>query len=265
MNRLTRFSFMITALVALLAIPGCSDPDPIDPQPSNAEIQTDVSAGAGPITLAGPGSVAAADFVSQMMGLLYEAPPVPGARLAEAACDPDFDLGNGLTGTCEVSPEGVVSFSFSGTVDVDGVSTTISGSLVAGPTDPQPETGSEYNIEYIAEVSSSLGSVSFSMLGWVLLDEEQQVVDFLYNMTQSVTAAGFGTFSVEVLLSLTRFEISLAGPLGNVLFIELNRDTLTGTVEINGYLVAVLMIDGPCTTIDFECPCLGSVIVCPAD
>lgn len=265
MNRLIRFSFMMAALVAMLAIPGCDSADDINPQPSNAEIQTDVAAGAGPVTLVGPGSIAAADFVSQMMGLLYEAPPVPGARLAEATCDPDFDLGNGLSGTCSVSPEGVVSFSFEGIVEVDGVSTTISGSLVAGPTDPQPETGSEYSIEYNAMVSSDLGSVTFSMLGWVLLDEEQQVVDFLYNMTQSVTAAGFGTFSVEVLLTPDSFEITLAGPLGNVLHIALNQDTLTGTVEINGNVVATIRISGGCTTINFECPCLGTAIICPAD
>ncbi len=264
MYRLIRFSLMMVALVAMLAIPGCDDADNIT-QPSNAEVQTDVSAGAAAVTLAGPGSVAAADFISQMMGLLEEAPPAPGARLAEASCDPEFDLGNGLTGTCEVSPEGVVTFMFSGIVDVDGVSTEISGSLVAGPTDPQPETGSEYNIEYNAVVSSSLGTVTWSTFGWVLLDEGHQVIDFLYNMSQTVTAAGYGSFSVDVLLSLTRFEMTLAGPLGNVLHITLNRDTLFGAVYINGFLVATLTVSGGCTQVDFECPCLGTAIICPAD
>jgi hypothetical protein len=264
MNRLIRFSFMMVAVVAMLAIPGCDDADDIT-QPSNAEVQTDVSAGAAAVTLAGPGSVAAADFIGQMMGLLEDAPPAPGARVAEATCDPDFDLGNGLTGTCSVSLEGVVTFIFEGVVDVDGVSTVISGSLVAGPTDPQPETGSEYSIEYNAMVSNRLGSVTWSTLGWVLLDEAHQVIDFLYNMSQSVTAAGFGTFSVEILLTPTRFEVTLAGPLGNVLHIRLDRDTLSGTVEINDLLVAVITVSGGCTQVDFECACLGTAIVCPAD
>jgi hypothetical protein len=261
MRRFSSSVLMILGLAVVLAIPGCSSDDDLS---SSEEIRADISTGAKAIAFAGPSADAAVDFVDQMLGLIEEEPPpAPGERAKALTCPLNFDLGNGITGTCSVSPMDVVSYLFEGTVDVNGQSTQVDGILVATPTDPQPGTGSQYSVDYDVTAENAWGVVMWSALGTATLDEASQVIDFGYDMSYLVMPAGHSALSIEVIISPSRFELIFAGPLGTVVRFLLERDTLVGTVIVGSTLMAEVAIIDNCVHVSFTCGCQASIVVCP--
>jgi hypothetical protein len=259
--------FLIIALAAISGLSGCNTTDDVI-QPSDTQVETDVPAGAAAVSLAGPTSDASARMIDDMLGLLRNPPPLAPARGVAAqevhpVCPEQFELQNGISGSCSFSAEGVVTFLFGGTLTLEGGAVTVEGTLVGAPAETQPESGLRYTIDYDAYASGSRGSATWSALGTVTLNDQFQVTDFSFNMTHTVTPTGGPSAVVEVVLSPTRFELIVTGPLGGVVRFLLDRDTMSGMVSINGHDVAEVVIVDGCSHIDFINENLDSVVVCP--
>ncbi len=177
------------------------------------------------------------------------------------SCPPTFDLGNGISGDCS-SGGGTALFKFGGTVAVDGVSVTISGSLTVIASADQPTTGVVYSIAYDASVSGPRGDGTWSVTGTVTVDEAGKVVDIDFVMTLMFTPTGGATATVTAMVDATRFELIVNGPLGGTLVFQLDRTTMTGEVLLNGLHVADVVIDNGCATIRYTVPGVPDRTVC---
>ena len=253
--------------VAVSGFSGCDSTDDVT-QPSNDQILTDVTAGASAMTLAGPASEASLDLIAALMAELEDplAPLTTGAPAAQVAypnCPPTFELDNGISGTCSVALGGVVTWVFGGTLQAAFGPVTVDGTLVGAPTQNQPQSGLRYTVDYDATASSDLGTATWSAVGTVTLNADHQVVDYSYNMTHTVTPVGSPSVVVEVLVTPSRFELIVTGPMGGVVRFLFDRDSMSGVVRINGFEVATITIVEGCAHIDFVNHDLDPAVVCP--
>ena len=69
--------------------------------------------------------------------------------------------------------------------------------------------------------------------------------------------------SVTVVVTPTQFEMMATGPMGGTVRFDLNRVSMTGSVFVNGYLVATIVVEGTCTSIDFTSEEHQDVEICP--
>ncbi len=258
----------VVVLAGLAAAIGCSSNDVA--QPSNADTQADVNASALAVSMTGPSAAASAELIGAMVGrmgvstgmtkLVAGAPVAPVAP--PPACPATFDLGNGITGTCSATTEGTGTFTFSGTLVIDGVSVAVEGTLVVTPSVDQPPSGIRYAVNFNASATSLLGVATWTATGDVTRDAGGQVTDYNLAMTHTVTPAGGTSLVVVVVVSPTRFEETVTGPRGNTIRFVLNRETMTGTIQVNGTEVAAVTLSGGCAQVDFVNPDLTDFTIC---
>lgn len=265
MKRLTRLGACIAASI-LLSLAGCDTSNGVDL--NSPETLAEVQSGALAAAVAAPSSDIAGDLIVAMMGAVDPAPLARGGGAGESggdepACPESFDLGNGITGTCSATPEGVVTFVFGGSIPMEGAAAAVSGTLVAAPASSQPSRGTAHDIDFDASVSSSLGDASWSSLGTVTRDELGRILDYSFTMTHTVTPAGGATAVVTTVLTPSRFELVVTGPLGGTLRFVMNRDTMGGVVLLDGVEVAEIDVVDGCVSIDFLGAGLTDEVVCP--
>ncbi len=259
-------AFGSLALVALVAAGCSSTSDPAAPSP--AQVQQGVQSVAPAVTVAAPESGAAGDLVGQLMGQIgsTSAPMQSGVAAAVAAptCPATFDLGNGITGTCSVSQSGTVTWTFAGTRTIDGAAVQVQGTLVATPSATQPASGTSWTVTLNATASGPRGNATWSATGTVVLDAQNQVIDYSLTMTHTVTPAGGSPIIVNVVLSPGTIDLTVVGSEGHTYRFSFNRTTMTGSVSVNGNVVANVSVLNGCVTIDYVDPSLTDKTICPA-
>jgi hypothetical protein len=255
----------VVVLAALGAATGCTSNDVA--QPSSADTQADVNASALAVSMTGPSAAASTELIGAMVGRMGGAVAmaklVAGTPVAPpTTCPSTFDLGNGITGTCSASTQGTGTFTFSGTLVIDGVSVAVEGTLVATPSVDQPPSGIRYAIGFNASATSLRGVATWTATGDVTRDAGGQVTDYNLAMTHTATPAGGASVVVVVVVSPTRFEETVTGPRGNTIRFVLNRETMTGTMQVNGTEVAAVILSGGCAHVDFVNPELTDFTIC---
>ena len=204
-----------------------------------------------------------------MLGMAsYMAPPTAplavGASVSLPSHTDTFDLGNGVVGTMEFAATGVYTFTFGGTLVIDGATTTVQGTLVLTPAAAQPQSGSSHLIDFDAVATGPRGSATWNATGTLTRDAEGAVVDYDATMTHTVTPAGGPTSAVLVTLSPASLEVLVTGPRGNTLRFTFDRVTMSGAVQVNSLVVAQVTVSDGCAHVDYVEESRQDVDVCPA-
>ena len=256
-----RGTTLVIVLLAVVGLWGCSDSDDIvnpdfDPQ--------DVQAGAEAAGLAGPAAEMTQEIVMGLMqGALGAAVPMVADDSVIPTHETSVYLDNGVDATCLVDDQGGVDCEFGGVVSINGYEVEIGGSMSAGLSAVQPASGAAYDVDFDAMAGSpGLGNVTWSMLGSVEVDEAGEPVDYDFNMSHTVTPVGGATSVVTVVVSPSQLELVATGPMGGTVRFNLNRQSMVGSVYVNGYHVASIVI-GTCTEIDFTSEEYQDVSICP--
>jgi hypothetical protein len=257
-----RFILALAVLLSAVGLVGCDDEgDPDLTRPGDAaQVQASVEASAGAAALSAPPAGAAGDMVLGMMQTLG------GAGLVDspASCPESFDLGNGITGTCSVSETGVITFTFGGTVELDGAPVTFEGTLVATPAPVQPPVGTRYSLDFDATASGPRGDLTLTGSGTITLDGSGQILEFDFDLTIRLNPAGGSTVTVAVVISDSALELTITGPHGNVVKCRLDPGTLSGTILVNGSPVAQVTIVDGCAEVDYLDASLDDATFCAA-
>jgi hypothetical protein len=180
-----------------------------------------------------------------------------------SSCESTFDLGNGITGTCAIDEQNVVTWTFGGVVDVDGESVAVEGSMTATPSASQPQTGSSYDVLYNATASGPRGTATWNTTGTIALDEIGTVTDYALTMIQNITPDGGASVVVTTTITPGTLDMTFAGPLGGTMTLSIDRQTMTGTLSLNGLQVATLTFAEGCITISSSIPGIPSQEICP--
>lgn len=256
-----RGTTLIFMLVAVVGLWGCSESDDIvnpdfDPQ--------DVQAGAEAAALVGPTSEMTQEIIMGLMqGALGSLAPMTTDNIIPTH-ETSVYLENGVEATCLIDDQSGVECEFVGVVSIDGYEVSVSGSLSAGLSASQPNSGAAYDVDFDAIANSAaLGSATWSTLGSVEVDEAGEAVDYAFNMSHTVTPVGGTATVVTVIVSPSQFELVVTGPMGGTVRFNMNRVSMTGTVYVNGYMVATIVVDGTCTAIDFTSEEYTDVNICP--
>lgn len=257
-----RGTALLIVLLAVVGLWGCSDSDDIvtpdfDPQ--------DVQAGAQAAALVGPASELTQEIVMGLMqGALGAVAPMTSDTVGPTFQASVF-LENGIEASCVLDDLGGLTCEFGGTVNVDGHDVLVTaGSMSVTLSDSQPSTGAAYDIQFGATASNAtLGTSVWSTAGSVRVDETGEPVDYDFEMSHTVTPAGGSPMNVTVVVSPTQLELVATGPMGGTVRFTLNRLAMTGTVYVNGYQVATIVVEGSCTAIDFTSEKHQDVEICP--
>ncbi len=265
-RRMVPSGLILAAAGAVILFSGCGGANDLVQGGTISENEMVLGAQTG--GMAGPSGDTAGEMITGMAGLIQPgvAPMVGGnvsAAISAPTCDPTFDLGNGITGTCSVDAQGVFTYSFSGVVDVDGDSVAVDGTMTATPSASQPTTGSSYDITYDATASGSRGTATWSATGTVLLDDLGVVTDYTLNMTHTITPAGGSTVVVTMTVTPGVLNMTFTGPMGGTMTLSLDRDTMSGSLSMNGIQVATLTIANGCVNINSTVPGVPDQQVCP--
>jgi len=260
-----RFVPVFAMAIALVIMAGCSDAEDLVQPGPNAEAEVTMGAKAG--TLAGPSGDTAGDMIAGMMDLIQPAPlrmtaGEVSAVLLDPTCPETFELPSGISGTCSMNEAGVMTWLFGGAILVDGDSVEVDGTMTATPSAEQPEIGASYDIDYNASALGTRGSATWVATGTVLLDDAGEVIDYDLDMTHTITPAGGETAVVRIVVDPTTMDLSLTGPLGGVLGLELNRETMSGSLTLNGIQVATISIEGGCANIVSSVPAIPDQTIC---
>ncbi len=240
-----RFVPVFAMAIALAMLAGCNGAEELVQPGPDAEAEVTMGAQTG--ALAGPSGDSAGIMIAGMVGL---------------ACPESFELPSGISGTCSMDETGVKTWLFGGAILVDGDSVEVDGAMTATPSAEQPEIGSAYDIESNASAFGNRGSATWVASGTVLLDAAGQVLDYDLEMTHTVTPAGGQTAVVRITVMPTMMDMHLTGPLGGTLGFELDRETMTGTLNLNGIQVATVSIENGCATIVSSIPAIPDQTIC---
>jgi len=258
-----RFTHLLIALAVVVGLWGCDDSQNLTDPGFNEQ---DVSSGAEIVALVGPTAQTAdqmmLDMIAQVAGTT--APLTTGQSVSLPGSTESFDLGNGITGTRELTANGVYTFRFAGTVDVDGAMIRVEGTLVLTPAATQPPSGAAFLIDYSADATGPRGSATWTATGNVEVGAGE-VTDYDATMTHTVTATGGASAVATVMVSPTRFELVVTGPFGNTLRFVFDRSSMTGTLGVNGRDVALVTVSGGCTHVDYMDPARQDIDVCVSD
>ena len=253
---------------ALALVAGCSSDDGSNPA-TEQTVQSDVQSGSLAAALAAPSAEASEELILALLATLGApaAPQTAGPGVSPAvsppACpEPSFDLGNGITGTCSVSDQDVVTFTFSGTMMADGASVAVEGSLVATPLDNGSGSGTGFSVEFEATANGPQGTATWTVSGTVFISEGGVATDYDLTMTQIVAPTAGPGMALTITVTPESFGVLLAGESG-LLELELDRSSMTGVVRLNGIEVAVVSIVGGCATVDFVNPEITDETFCP--
>lgn len=260
-----RFVPVFAMAIALAMLAGCSDAEDLVQPGPNAEAEVTMGAQAG--ALAGPSGDTAGDMIAGMMDLVQPGPlrmtaGNPAPVLLDPTCPETFELPSGISGTCSMAESGVMTWLFGGAILVDGDSVEVEGTMTATPSAAQPEIGASYDIDYNASAFGTRGSATWAATGTVLLNDAGEVIDYDLDMTHTITPAGGETAVVRMVVDPTTMDISLTGPMGGLLGLELNRETMSGSLTLNGIQVATVSIDNGCATIVSSVPAIPDQTIC---
>lgn len=264
-----RFGLVLTAAAAVclvISLSGCDSADEIT-LPSDAILQDDIQTGTDAAAQAGPAAFATGDMIFGMMDLVAPALPATHGGLAPAVedCSGPFELESGVSGSCSET-NGVTTFTFSGTVDVDGHEVSVSGTMTATESQYDAETGNvTYAIDYSVSASGPNGSASWNAAGVVTVNAEEGVVDYDVTMTHTVTTTGGDTVTVTTTVSPTSFVMVLTGPRGGVVRFVMNIETGEGMASWNGINVAEVSFVEGCINIDYLNPEIEDQLICDQD
>jgi len=258
-----RSTHLLIALLALVGVWGCDGSQNLTDPGYNEQ---EVAQGAQVVALVGPTAVTADQMMVDMFAQVATtmAPLTTGESVSLPGSVTSFDLGNGITGTRVLDATGVYTFTFAGTVDIDGAMITVQGTLVLTPAPNQPQSGVAFLIDYDAVATGSQGTATWSATGSVEVDAGE-VTDYDATMTHSVTATGGASAVATVLVSPTRFELIVTGPFGNTLHFVFDRSSMSGTLGINGREVALITVSAGCTHVDYTDPARQDIDVCVSD
>ena len=256
-----RGTTLVLVLLAVVGLWGCSDSDDIvnpdfDPQ--------DVQVGAEAASLAGPTAEMTQEIIMGLMqGALGAVAPMTTGNVIPTH-ETSVYLDNGVEATCVIDAQGGVTCEFGGVVSVDGYSFEVGGSMSAGLSGSQPTSGAAYEVSFEATAEClALGVSTWTTEGSVQVDAAGEPVDYDFEMSHRVTPVGGSQMIVTVSVSPTQLELVATGPMGGTVRFNLNRQSMTGSVYVNGYHVATIVVDGTCTVIDFTSEEHQDVNVCP--
>jgi hypothetical protein len=242
-----KFSIGFTfAVAAMLALAGCSSSDSVT-DPTGAQATTAVEVSAAKAAAAAPAADLGGDLAA---GLVLHS----GAGLG--SCQANFDLGNGITGTCTESPEGTFNFAFSGTTNVGGKSATVNGTMLA------TSGAAGLTIDLDATATWTGGSATVSVNGTITPGSGGGPA--VVSLTVQVTVDQTGQAPVMVSYLLTPNGMSLSASNGGLIVaVSFNRETMTGTASIGGVVVANITVQDGCAVVDFIDPLKDDRTVCP--
>lgn len=267
MLRYTKLSMLVVTVLWIASIPGCGGSGDVVGLPP-ADVAASVQGSSPAAADAAGESNLVGTAVTGMMGLITTtAPAVQGGAAAAVtpSCPATFDLGNGITGTCTSLDSGGVSFVFGGTVAGPYGPVTVNGTLVATPTADQPASGSRWSIDFHATAVGPRGTATWSATGTVTLDANDHVVDFQVVFTHTRTPTGGSTAVVTVTITPDQLTLVIAGAGGHTLRIDVNRQTMTGTIQLDGVVVASVTFQEGCAVVNYVDPNLQDVTVCPTN
>ena len=261
-----RATLVLTLVGAAALLGGCGGA--ADLVQTETISENEMLSGAQVGSMAGPSADVAGSMIVGMLGSIQPGvtPMVGGntqAVVTGSSCESTFDLGNGVTGTCTIDEQGVVTWTFSGMIDVDGESVTVEGSMTATPAVNQPQTGSRYDLMYNATASGPRGTATWNTTGTIALDEIGVVTGYTLTMIQNITPTGGATVVVTTTITPGALDMSFAGPLGGTMTLSIDRQTMSGTLSLNGLQVATLTFADGCVTINSSIPVIPSQEVCP--
>jgi hypothetical protein len=253
-----RRAILACVLLAVVAGAGCSDSDVgnvgFDPE------QVEAAA----LTVAGavPQVEATEQSILGMLGQISQ--PAPALDPVGVPSHTEgFTLQNGLTGTMDSTLAGEYTFSFSGTIPLEGGTVTVQGTMVVSLTSIQPSNGATFAIDYDVSVSGPQGSANWSADGTMTVDGTGQLVDYALSMTHEVTTAEGASALVTTVVTPTAYEMVATGPFTHTVRFVVDRVSLTGSVYVNGSNVANFAVDGDCVDIDYVSEEYTDVSVCP--
>jgi len=258
----------IASLLALLAgaflLLSCDSSNDIGDSGFNEQ---EVESAAVVAAFAGPSTESAEQMMLDMVAHIGAPAPMtdegPGGPISLPSSTSGFDLGNGISGDMELNVAGVYTFTFSGTVLVDGSPVTVQGTLVLTPAATQPESGTAYLIDYDATASGARGSATWSTVGTLERDAEGAVSDYDVTMSHTVTPTGQSPSVVTAQLSPQRFDLIVTGPYGNTVSFGFDRTSMSGTVSVNSHLVATIEVSDGCAHVDWVDESRTDLEVCP--
>lgn len=237
---------VLFALTAMVALAGCGSSDSVtDPTLGQAATAVEVSAAraaaGAPVADLG-GDLAAGLVIHSGVGL--------------GTCQADFDLGNGITGTCTESPEGTFNFAFSGTASFSGRSATVNGTMVA------TSGAAGLAIDLDATATWATGSATISANGTITPGSGDG--PSAVSLTAQVTVDQAGQAPVTATFLLTPTEMSFSASNGGLIVtLSFNRETMTGTASIAGVVIANISVLDGCAVLDFVDPITQDRTVCP--
>ncbi|MBD3869316.1 MAG: hypothetical protein IFK94_14440 [Acidobacteria bacterium] len=260
-----RFVPIFAMVIALAMLAGCNGADELVQPGPNAEAEVTMGALTG--ALAGPSGDTSGDMIAGMMDLIQPSPlPMTAGNvepvLLDPTCPETFELPSGISGTCSMAETGVMTWLFGGAILVDGDSVEVEGSMTSTPSAEQPEIGASYDIDYTASAFGARGSATWVATGTVLLDDAGDVIDYDLDMTHTITPVGGQTAVVRMMVDPTMLDMRLTGPMGGALGLELDRETMTGSLSLNGIQVATVSIEGGCAIIVSSIPAIPDQTVC---
>ena len=239
---------VLFTLTAMLALAGCSSSDDMtSPAPAGGQANLAVEVSAAKVAAAAP----AADLGGDVAAAI-----VLQSGIALGQCDPTFDLGNGITGTCSEAPEGTFNFTFSGTTNLNGQNATVNGTMVA------IAGANSTTIDLDATATSAGGSATIAVTGTVAPGSGGGLG--AVSLTTTITVERTGQSAVNATIVLTPTGLSLSASNGGILVgISLNRATMTGTASVGGVVIANLSIVNGCAVLDFIDTATEDRTVCP--
>jgi hypothetical protein len=185
------------------------------------------------------------------------------AAAVSPSCPSSFELPSGLNGSCTPLEGGGVSFVFGGTVQGPYGSVAVDGTLIATPTANQPATGSQWSVDFDATAQGPLGSATWSATGTFTLDDNDDVVNYSVVFTHTRTPEGGAPAIVNVTITPTQYTLIVSGSGGHVVRFDLDRENMTGTVLVDGFLVANITFGEGCAFVNFVNPALEDLTICP--
>jgi len=242
---LKRIALVFAMAIALVLLAGCNVAEELVQPGPDAEAEVTMGAQTG--ALAGPSGDTAGDMIAGMIGL---------------TCPETFELPNGISGTCSTGEAGVMAWLFGGAILVDGDSVEVDGSMTATLSAEQPETGASYDIDYSASAFGTRGSGSWVSSGAVLFTATGELLDYDLEMIHTITPAGGETAVVHITVDPSILEMSITGPMGGTIGFVLGRETMTGTLSLNGIPVATVSIEDGCATIVSIIPAIPDKTIC---
>ncbi len=229
-------------LAMVLVLPaGCDSAEELAlPAP---DVEAEVTQAACTGALAGPSGDVTGDMIAGMIGLI---------ETTSQACPESFELANGLSGSCSMDEAGAMIWLFGGVIQVDGDTVTVEGSM----------TSVSNAIDLFATAFGMRGSATWTATGTVLPSDPGDALDYDLTMAHTVTPAGGETAVVRITVDPSMLDMSLTGPLGGAVKITLHRETMTGTLSLNGIQVATITIADGCATIVSGIPAIPDQTVC---